>query len=632
MVDNVKVDSNVTSTSFAEEESIGVLPGSPIWYELEPNEFDSFGAEIKTVARRPINSSRQRKKGVTVDVDASGGLTQDVTLSNLQRIMQGFLFASHRTKGELSVTAVDGTNNDYEPASGGAVYEAGDLLFAKGFDEIANNGLKVVSGTITGTSIPVTDTGLITETGADGVISKVGFQFGSGAVSVNADPGVAYPKLVIGAAGAATGTLTLTGNPADGDTVTIGTTVYTFETGALDAAYKVDVGATAADTIVNLVHAINGTGTPGTHYATGTVLHPDVTAADGAGDTVVVTAKVAGAKGNTIITTEVGGQTSWGSGTLTGGSGKVFTSLGLIPGEWIFVGGDQAAEQFATAAINGFARIRSITATEITLDKTSGDWVDDAGAAKTIRLYFGRVLKNEALRSLQVRRTYQLERTLGKKDEADAFDQSEYLIGAVPDELSFEYATADKLMFSLSFVANDHETRDGTVGPKSGTRVSPVDTDALNTTSDVSRLALSIVSDTNANPAPLFAFVTDLSLTVKNNITPNKAIAVLGSFDQTAGLFEVDAEMEAYFADVAAVGAVRENEDVSLDMTLARDNAGLTWDLPLVSLGDGRAEVELDEAIKLPLTAGAATARKIHADLDHTLLVVFWDYLPDAAM
>ena len=58
-----KIDSNVTGLAYAEEASIGVLPGSPVFYSLEPNSYNPTGAEIKTVARNPINPSRQRKKG-----------------------------------------------------------------------------------------------------------------------------------------------------------------------------------------------------------------------------------------------------------------------------------------------------------------------------------------------------------------------------------------------------------------------------------------------------------------------------------------------------------------------------------------------------------------------------------------
>ena len=63
-----KIDSNVTGLRFAEEVSIGVLaqeeaaPSNTDWTPLEPNTYADFGGQISTVARNPINPSRQRRR------------------------------------------------------------------------------------------------------------------------------------------------------------------------------------------------------------------------------------------------------------------------------------------------------------------------------------------------------------------------------------------------------------------------------------------------------------------------------------------------------------------------------------------------------------------------------------------
>lgn len=96
--------------------------------------------------------------------------------------------------------------------------------------------------------------------------------------------------------------VTIIGNASNNDTLTVGSTVYRFRS-TLQTAYDVLIGATANDTTANLVAAINGTGTPGTEYAVGTVAHPDVTAKLADGSSAELIAKAAGAAGSGTVST-----------------------------------------------------------------------------------------------------------------------------------------------------------------------------------------------------------------------------------------------------------------------------------------------------------------------------------------
>lgn len=128
----------------------------------------------------------------------------------------------------------------------------------------------------------------------------------------------------------AVGTLTFAANAVDAETVTVGGQVYTWESGALDAAYKVLVGATAAASAQNLFDAINRTGTPGTQYHAGTLANLQVRAITVTATTVVVQAKVPGTVGNLITSTEAMTQGSWGAGTLAGGTGDASADIVTI--------------------------------------------------------------------------------------------------------------------------------------------------------------------------------------------------------------------------------------------------------------------------------------------------------------
>ena len=504
----IKQDSNLTGLAFAEEATLRTLPGSPVWFALEPNSYSDFGGQLATVARNPINPTRQRKKGTVTDLDASGGFNQDLTMSNLTRLLQGFFFADIHEKPtsspmngtHVAMTAIAAAADDYTAASGlPTTILAGSLVYASGFGVAANNGVKVANATSTGTAISVSDS--LTDEASPPAAAKVemvGFQFDSG-----------------------TSAIAMVGNIA----------------------------------------------------------------------------------------------------TFTD-STKDLTTLGLVVGEWVYLGDDTAGNRFANNA--GFARISAIAAGTLTFDKVSWTAVNEAGTAKTIRMYFGNFLRNEPDAANIVRRTYNLERQLGADDNGT---MSEYLVGAVANELTLNVPQADKVTADLSFVALDNEQFDGLTGIKSGTRVAAPSEEALNTSSNFARIHLSLVDATDSTVAALFAYATDMSVSVNNNVSPLKAIGTLGGFDTTAGTFEVGGNLTAYFATVDAVQAVRSNSDVTLDMVMVKANRGIVVDLPLIALGDGRLAVELNQAITLPLETNAAQ----HPTLGYTLLMQFFPYLPDYA-
>jgi hypothetical protein len=124
--------------------------------------------------------------------------------------------------------------------------------------------------------------------------------------------------LVVGAR--ALGTLTATANFANGETVTTGTKTYTFQTVLTNVDGNVLIGASASDSLDNLIAAINLGAGSGTLYAAATVANTFVYAVAGAGDTLIAYALAAGAAGNAIATTETAANASWGTATLAGGS------------------------------------------------------------------------------------------------------------------------------------------------------------------------------------------------------------------------------------------------------------------------------------------------------------------------
>lgn len=478
------------------------------WYGLEPNSYSDLGGELTTMARAPIDPSRQNKKGTVVDLDADGGFNQDFTQTNLTRLLQGFFFADARQAfgtdtlngAPIAIGAV--APSAYAASSGLDAFVAGQLLYASGFGNPANNGLKRVT---TSSAVSVT-------------VAEV--------LVVEASP------------------------PAAAKLESVG---WSFPAG--------DVAMTLVGGLAVLV-----------------------------------------------------------------GSGSVdFTLIpNLIPGAWVFLGGDATASRFTNAY--GYARIGSLTAMQIVFDEVT--WVPEAeaGAGKTIQMFTGTIIRNEKQPSLIKRRSYNIERTLG---EGANGTQAEYLEGAVANELTLNVPQADKLNVDLTFVACDNTYVSGDPGDelKTGTRVSAPAEDAYNTSSDIYRIKLHVHDAASSNPANLFGYVSEATLSINNGVTPNKALGVLGAFDTSAGNFEVTGSMTAYFETVAAAKAIRANADVGFSAIFAAKNKGFLFDMPLLGLGGGRIQVEANEPVMIPVEPNGAESK-----YGHTLLYMQFQYLPSVAM
>lgn len=128
---------------------------------------------------------------------------------------------------------------------------------------------------------------------------------------------------------AATGTLTSSANYGNGETVTIGTKVYTFQTTLTDVDGHVQIGLNEASSIANLAAAINNDGTAGSQYAASNTANTNVTAVSDGIHVLTATAIVPGSAANSVATTTTAVAAAWANATLTGGVGAVDLLSGL---------------------------------------------------------------------------------------------------------------------------------------------------------------------------------------------------------------------------------------------------------------------------------------------------------------
>lgn len=355
-------DANTSALAFQREITWGQLPVSPA-LKLIRMTGEAIAHEKETIQSEEIRADRQISDLAQVGAQASGSFSFELSYSDFKAWWENALFSTISTftlTASLALAAstqrITGSNGDF------ANVMVGGFVKVSGASTTANNGPKLVIGkganseylVLAPGSIATDETTNITVAGGfmkngqtrhssvfeKRILSTTGqptYQRFPGMVVDTAEINFESKQIItgeftfLGRAGEiasvsimdstgtkAAGTLTLSGNAVADETVTIGTRVYTFKASP-SAADQIKVGSDAADTILNIVAAINGAAGSGTLYGTGTLPHATVTAEDGAGDTVVLTAKSTGTAGNSIATSETMTNASFGSATLAGG-------------------------------------------------------------------------------------------------------------------------------------------------------------------------------------------------------------------------------------------------------------------------------------------------------------------------
>jgi hypothetical protein len=157
-------------------------------------------------------------------------------------------------------------------------------------------------------------------TNFSGAVCKHGIRVNNSSVSDSSDLHINNFRCEQGGANQPTevaaharGVLTLTGNASNGETVTVGSKTYTFETTLTNVDGNVQIGVDASTSLDNLVAAINLAAGAGTKYAAATTAQPEsVSCIAGVGDTLNV-----GAGTNLPhATTETLSNGSWNASTM----------------------------------------------------------------------------------------------------------------------------------------------------------------------------------------------------------------------------------------------------------------------------------------------------------------------------
>jgi hypothetical protein len=286
-----------------------------------------------------------------------------------------------------------------------------------------------------------------------------------------------------------------------------------------------------------------------------------------------------------------------------------FTTLGLTVGQFIKIGGALAANQFATAAYNGTARVMAVAAHLLTLDKRS--WTvgsADTGAGQLIDVLFGQFTRNVPVDDARfVERSLTFEASMVGLQNPGPGDEYLYPKGNFANEMGFNLPLTDKAVMQMKFIGTDTPNPTTVRATGANNAVQPVQTAGFGTSSDIIRLSLR----DGTTQVDQSAFWKKVDLKINNGVTPEKILALLGAKYMNVGILSVDLDAEALFTTDVLLSAIRNNTTMTMDFILRNSDGGVAVDIPSMTIGDGK--------LNLPRYKTVTIQEKCEAFIDATL-------------
>lgn len=253
------------------------------------------GEALVVMASLGFDTVDSAKNGIAVGDSIDGPTTEDMDIYAIEYNYgvtdgTGTLYGIVQTGGFLNNDAIDNTTS-------------GETAVALA------TGVESTPATFTGALVNEVTNGTGTPFSISGIIN-----YDAGTVDIPND------SLVL-AGERATGILTYTAQPANNDTVVLGSTTYTYKTTLTGAANEVFIGASTLATMRNLANAVNGGDGEGTAYGNGT--SPNTTADICVNGALTLEARTFIPSVTTTTSTVTGANHSWTAATLnTGASGS----------------------------------------------------------------------------------------------------------------------------------------------------------------------------------------------------------------------------------------------------------------------------------------------------------------------
>lgn len=477
------------------------------WNIFQPDTVDTYTAAVTKTTRRPVGSGKQRKAGRVTQISAGFGFTGAATWDSSIFACRGISYSDSTTDITIWESNVSASSQSY---SIGALTTAqrdrlstNTLLYARGFTNGVNNGLKILAGTPSSGQTTLTVTGLASET--------------------------ARPEHSVEVAG--------------------------FRANASDVSYSI---------------APNG-------------------------DLVIAATNLD------------------------------FTEHGLIPGQMIYIGGDDLVNKFTDSngnAIEGLCIIRSIASGMLTLSHYDSRFTGtNGGSGKRIDFYFPRVFRNLHKSDDQYSmKAYAIE-LRAIPDEDNPVPLNEYAMGNIVSQTVFNISSGADVSLQINGVGLDipdavddnerpggQNRRDkGLVSDESyayGGDIEGIVIYGPGLTEDITAFRSAVI-DINRNCQGSFYADNERASRIND-----------GAIDANATLVPI-------FRNNELTNAIRSNAELGFYAVFANEEGAVAINFPRVDLSDGSKNITNDQEIEQNITAQAVLDEN-----GYSFLLNLFPYLP----
>ena len=294
-------------------------------------------------------------------------------------------------------------------------------------------------------------------------------------------------------------------------------------------------------------------------------------------------------------------------GTLTHtGISTTLKAFGLQPGQLVHFGSIAEVGGVSARGIGGYgyARVRNLdVANNAVFDKLDESIRNNHGPASNalIDIVFGTFLKPvnsdedlfaELPHYFEVGHLGLDGTRTGTGHPADFI----YSKGNYCNTLGINLPLTDKATMSVAYIGTDTDPPAAQVAGASSA-IGPKRTEAYNTTADIARLRIAELDDTG-----ITTDFKSLTLSINNNVSPEKVLRKLGARFMNTGEFAISIEAQVLFTSGAIIAAIRNNATVTMDFILKNNDGVLGFDVPGMTIGGGNRDYPENESVLINAT------------------------------